>query len=449
MSPTENTVYYEDLHPKKPAQRSENASSTPTASQEKAGASGATTAGVKRQRTINDMFGAPKKTTSGEKEPATKKLRMAGSGGGSNTAKNTNTVQALGSTPLNSIPFNPSAYVAALSADQKRLLALEVATMGKSWLKVLKDEIKKPYFLQLKEFLWSEGVHGPEEDYTRLKIYPSPKNIYSWSNFTPLGKVKVVIIGQDPYHGAGQAHGAFVFFCSRLQHCIYAEIKAEYPSFVPPKHGNLISWANAGVLLINTALTVRAGQAGSHANRGWETFTSRVVAAVDAYGGAALGDAKKTGKGRGVVFLCWGKWAAERVAKLDAKKHLILKSAHPSPMSANRGFLGNGHFKSANKWLAERYGPEGEVDWCSVANPNPPSAAPSTSAPAQASSPPREPSPELAVTPPPDATGDEAEMDALANAEPVTVRAEVVAATADATTTAEDELVGSVSEADE
>lgn len=125
-------------------------------------------------------------------------------------------------------------------------------------------------------------------------------------------------------------------------------------------------------------------------------------------------------------------------------------------MSANRGFLGNGHFKSANKWLAERYGPEGEVDWCSVANPNPPSVTPSTFAPAQASSPAlapassplREPSPELAVTPPPDATGDEAEMDAL-DAEPVTVRAEAEAATTEATMAAEDDLVGSVSEAEE
>ena len=137
MSSTEKTVYYEDLLPTKPAvQQSENVATTPTASQEKAGAAGATTAGVKRQRTLNDMFGAPKKSAGSEKEPAAKKLRMAGSGTGSGAAtpaKNTNTVQALGSTPLNSIPFNPSAYVAALNADQKRLLALEVATMGKSW----------------------------------------------------------------------------------------------------------------------------------------------------------------------------------------------------------------------------------------------------------------------------------------------------------------------------
>lgn len=135
MSPTGDVVYYEDLHPTKPAaQKSENASPGLNASQEKAGA---TTAGVKRQRTLNDMFGAPKKSAGADaKEPAAKKLRLAGSGGGSGTAapaKNTNTVQALGSTSLNSIPFNPSAYVAALNPDQKRLLALEVATMGKSW----------------------------------------------------------------------------------------------------------------------------------------------------------------------------------------------------------------------------------------------------------------------------------------------------------------------------
>lgn len=117
------------------------------------------------------------------------------------------------------------------------------------------------------------------------------------------------------------------------------------------------------MLLLNTCLTVQAGAAGSHSGKGWEEFTDRVVDVVDRYGGANLASG---GRGRGIVFLAWGAWAAKRVAKLDKKKHLILSSAHPSPLSAHRGFFGNGHFKTANGWLEEKYGPEGRVDWCKL-----------------------------------------------------------------------------------
>jgi len=130
---------------------------------------------------------------------------------------------------------------------------------------------------------------------------------------------------------------------------------------------NLTAWAANGVLLLNTCLTVRAGDAGSHAGKGWEQFTDKVVDAVDRYGGASLaGGAALGGRGRGIVFLAWGAWAAKRVAKLDKKKHLILASAHPSPLSAHKGFLGNGHFKKANEWLEAKYGRDGCVDWCTL-----------------------------------------------------------------------------------
>ncbi|EIN03706.1 uracil-DNA glycosylase [Punctularia strigosozonata HHB-11173 SS5] len=236
--------------------------------------------------------------------------------------------------------------------------------MGKSWLKVLKDEIRKPYFLALKRFLLAEGLTGLDAN---CQIYPPPRQIYSWSTHTPLGKVKVVIIGQDPYHGPGQAHGLCfsvlpgVAVPPSLKN-IYAEIKSEYPSFTPPRHGDLTSWADQGVLLLNTFLTVRPGKAGSHGKQGWESFTDKVVDAVDKHGGANLG--AKTGTGRGVVFLCWGAWAAKRTEKLNKSKHLILKSAHPSPLSAHKGFLGNGHFRKANDWLEAKYGPDACVDWC-------------------------------------------------------------------------------------
>jgi uracil-DNA glycosylase len=158
----------------------------------------------------------------------------------------------------------------------------------------------------------------------------------------------------------------------------------------------LSSWAKSGVLLLNTSLTVRAHQAGSHSGKGWEEFTDAVVRIVDQYGGAGLGENRAKGVGNGVVFLCWGAWAAKRVAKLDKRKHLILTSPvrvfcklfgisltslslslqHPSPLSAHRGYLGNGHFKKANEWLREKYGEGSEIDWCKLELPSPADGTP-------------------------------------------------------------------------
>ncbi|KAI0701326.1 uracil-DNA glycosylase [Cytidiella melzeri] len=275
---------------------------------------------------------------------------------------------------LNSIPFSLSGYVGSMSEDEKKLLALECGTMGKSWLKVLKDEIRKPYFLKLKQFLWDQGVRDGNDVPNNLTVYPAPQDIYSWSNLTPLGRVKVVIIGQDPYHGPKQAHGLSfsvphgVTIPPSLRN-IYKEIKNEYPEFNIPQHGNLTAWAQNGVLLLNTCLTVKANTAGSHSGQGWEEFTDKVVDVIDKYGGANLpaqGSSTMAGRGRGIVFLAWGAWAAKRVAKLNQSRHLILASAHPSPLSASRGFLGNGHFKKANEWLEAKYGQDGCVDWCTL-----------------------------------------------------------------------------------
>ncbi|EMD34152.1 hypothetical protein CERSUDRAFT_86888 [Gelatoporia subvermispora B] len=360
MAGTEKVVYLEDLEVTKTSEAvkgeaSEAPSSAQPASTDAKAPAGAepksTGTGLKRQRTLLDMFSRPADPASA---PAAKKIRTDAS--------------SSGLQPLNSVPFSQSEFVDSLTDEEKELLALELETMGKSWLKILKDEIRKPYFLQLKRFLLEQGVRGAADSAKVLKVYPAPKNIYSWSNLTPLGRVKVVIIGQDPYHGAGQAHGLSfsvppgVGIPPSLRN-IYAEIKAEYPGFAPPAHGNLAAWAERGVLLLNTCLTVRAGDAGSHSGKGWEQFTDKVVDAVDRYGGASVAGG---GRGRGIVFLAWGAWAAKRVAKLDKKKHLILTSAHPSPFSAHKGFLGNGHFKKANDWLVARYGPAGAVDWCAL-----------------------------------------------------------------------------------
>ncbi|KAH9989013.1 uracil-DNA glycosylase-like protein [Russula vinacea] len=317
-------------------------------------ASSTSTINGKRQRTLFDMLGSAPSQGS---DTRSKKPKL--------------TASSPGLQSLNSIPFSSTEYVASLTADQKRLLKLECETMGKSWLKVLKDEIRKPYFISLKN---SSGKRAAED----LKVYPARKiyirparaipglTPHGYGHSTeyllmvklyPLGKVRVVMIGQDPYHGPGQAHG----LCFSVPHGvttppslrnIYTEIKAEYEGFVPPKHGNLTAWAEAGVLMLNTCLTVRARSAGSHQGKGWEQFTDRVIEVVDRYGGANLGE--KSGLGQGVVFLAWGSWAAKRVAKLNK---------HPSPLSASRGFFGNGHFQKANDWLEARYGPDGRVDW--------------------------------------------------------------------------------------
>ncbi|THH29989.1 hypothetical protein EUX98_g4201 [Antrodiella citrinella] len=214
--PVEEVVYLEDLvaPTAKPvedtdttpssqgsAKSTDNKSSGPGVAENEKGTSAN---GLKRQRTLVDMFSA---------EPSSsKKLKLEKSGGSAGRIKasssfSTATSASSGSQALNSIPFSLSAYQEALSEQERQLLGLECESMGKSWLKLLKDEIRKPYFIKLKEFLWNQGVKGASDSPASLKIYPAPKNIYSWSNLTPLGRVKVVIIGQDPYHGPGQAHG--------------------------------------------------------------------------------------------------------------------------------------------------------------------------------------------------------------------------------------------------
>ncbi|KIJ52541.1 hypothetical protein M422DRAFT_58685 [Sphaerobolus stellatus SS14] len=328
-------------------------------------------ASVKRQLSIADMF-----SKNATDKPA-KRQKTADADASGTTVKVSG--PAGGVRSLNSIPLNLDAFRASLDEEQQKLLNLELETMGKSWLKVLLNEIKKPYFLSLKRWLHSEGLSdGSSTGGGRsAKIYPPARDIYSWSH-TPLGRVKVVIVGQDPYHGSGQAHGLCFSVPKGVApppslKNIYAELQREYPQFTAPKHGNLTSWAANGVLLLNTCLTVRAGEAGSHSKRGWEEFTDRVVDVIDRYGGANLGrgegeasSTQKAGVSRGVVFLAWGSWAQKRVARLDKKKHLILTSAHPSPLSAYRGFIGNEHFKKANEWLEMRYGADGVVDWCTL-----------------------------------------------------------------------------------
>ncbi|KAG6032225.1 hypothetical protein E4U40_006472 [Claviceps sp. LM458 group G5] len=249
------------------------------------------------------------------------------------------------------VKFDKKKWEGGLTAEQKKLLQLEIDTLDESWLAHLKDEIKSKDFLDLKRFLEKETSAGK-------KWFPPKEDVYSWSRHTPFHNVKVVIVGQDPYHNDNQAHG--LAFSVRpptpappsLKN-MYIALKKDYPAFEsPPNRGGLLTpWADRGVLMLNTCLTVRAHEANSHANRGWERFTQKVIDIVAQ---------KRT---QGVVFIAWGTPAGKRVQKIDRQKHLILQSVHPSPLSASRGFFDCGHFKAANAWLIKRYGQDGEIDW--------------------------------------------------------------------------------------
>lgn len=209
-----------------------------------------------------------------------------------------------------------------------------------SWKELLIDEFNKDYFFKLKQFLINEKANN--------KIYPPSNLIFNAFNKTPFNKIKVVIIGQDPYHGEGQAHG----LCFSVQNGIkippslvniFKELKQEKEiNFNIPKNGNLEKWAEQGVLLLNATLTVRANEAGSHQNKGWEIFTDNIIRLISA-------------KKENIVFLLWGGFAKSKEKLISKNNHYILKSVHPSPLSANRGgWFGNNHFYLTNKFLISK-----------------------------------------------------------------------------------------------
>lgn len=206
--------------------------------------------------------------------------------------------------------------------------------LANDWDEVLAGEFEKPYYLELRKFLIQE--------YRRRTIYPDMYHIFEALKRTPYEKVKVVLLGQDPYHGPGQAHGlAFsvpkgVAPPPSLQN-IFKELARDL-NLPLPSHGCLEGWADQGVLLLNTTLTVRQGQAGSHQGKGWETFTDRVLELINA-------------KATPVVFLLWGRHAQNKEKLITGSHHLVLKTVHPSPLSAHRGFFGCSHFSKANEFL--------------------------------------------------------------------------------------------------
>ena len=214
-----------------------------------------------------------------------------------------------------------------------------------SWLAVLAEEFDQPYMQALKAFLQQEKTAGKV-------IYPQSSNWFAAFDSTPFDQVKVVILGQDPYHGPGQAHG----LCFSVQpgvaippslRNIYQELNQDL-NVAAPGHGGLSGWAEQGVLLLNATLTVEQGNAGAHQGKGWEQFTDKAIQALNE-------------QREGVVFLLWGSYAQKKGAFIDASKHKVLKAPHPSPLSAHRGFLGCRHFSKANRYLEDAG--KTPIDW--------------------------------------------------------------------------------------
>jgi len=213
------------------------------------------------------------------------------------------------------------------------------------WLAALQSEFEQPYMHSLKAFLQAEKASGKE-------IYPPGPLIFNALNSTPLDQVKVVIIGQDPYHGPGQAHGLSFSVPPGVRQPpslknMLKELQRDL-DLPMANHGCLQSWAEQGVLLLNAVLTVEQANAGSHANRGWEVFTSKVIEVINQ-------------RYSNRVFMLWGSYAQRKGQQIDETRHCVLKSVHPSPLSAHRGFIGNGHFSAANDYLVEQG--MAPVDW--------------------------------------------------------------------------------------
>lgn len=210
--------------------------------------------------------------------------------------------------------------------------------LHKSWLKYLQNELSSPYMAELKQFLKSQKENGKT-------IYPKEAEWFIALNATPLDKVRVVILGQDPYHAPKQAHG----LCFSVKHGtrippslvnIYKELQSDL-GITPPNHGNLQAWASQGVLLLNSVLTVEASLAASHKKRGWEKFTDAVIKLVNE-------------QNKPIVFILWGAYAQKKASFVNANKHLVLKSVHPSPLSAHNGFFNTKPFSKTNHFLEQQ-----------------------------------------------------------------------------------------------
>ena len=222
------------------------------------------------------------------------------------------------------------------------------------WQQIIEQEQQQDYYCQLQESITQQSAQG-------ITIFPEEKDVFHAFEFCDLADVKVVVLGQDPYHGVGkgdycnqpQAHGLAFSVTTNIKTPpslvnIYKELVTDIEGFITPTHGNLTSWAEQGVLLLNTVLTVQQGQAHSHAKLGWERFTDEIISQINQYND-------------GCVFILWGAHAQKKGRSIDGSKHLVLNGPHPSPLSAYRGFFGCQHFSKANTWLLNQG--KSAIDW--------------------------------------------------------------------------------------
>ncbi|KAI9501148.1 uracil-DNA glycosylase-like protein [Coemansia spiralis] len=290
----------------------------------------------KKRKTLDAYFGPSKRSGARPTTAGPKSAKAQGK-----TPEPTAETGATAETPKEREPVVPKPS----SEQELQKYRLEYETIDPSWLAHLHSELAKPYFVALKAFLQKESLSK--------EIYPEAKNVYSWSRFAPLDKVRVVILGQDPYHNTGQAHGLAFSVRPQIKTPpslvnIYKALATDYPEFERPPHGYLRGWAEQGVLLLNASLTVEAHKPNSHQGKGWEQFTDRVIQLVNQ-------------NNANVVFMLWGSYAQKKGAHVDTRKHLVLKSVHPSPLSAAKGFFSAGHFRKANEYL-ERHN-LAPIDW--------------------------------------------------------------------------------------
>ncbi|KAJ8286072.1 hypothetical protein GJAV_G00034240 [Gymnothorax javanicus] len=298
------------------------------------------------QKTINSFFSpvakkraldADQEDTKGDAKDnvsSVKKLKP--------TSDNSPSVTPLSPEQLQRIENNKRAALGRLAAHRAP------DGFGESWRKELSAEFGKPYFTRLMSFVSDER--------NQHIIYPPAHQVFTWTQMCPIREVKVVILGQDPYHGPNQAHG----LCFSVQKPVppppslvnmYKELATDIEGFQHPGHGDLTGWAKQGVLLLNAVLTVRAHQANSHKDKGWEAFTDAVVQWLN-------------GNLNGVVFMLWGSYAQKKGISIDRKRHHVLQTVHPSPLSAHRGFFGCGHFSKANE-LLKKSGKQ-PIDWTAL-----------------------------------------------------------------------------------
>ncbi|XP_034548693.1 LOW QUALITY PROTEIN: uracil-DNA glycosylase-like [Notolabrus celidotus] len=297
------------------------------------------------QKTINSFFSpVSKKRLSqdlNEEEEDAKDPKKPKSSA-SEAESSTLTPAPLSPEQLDRIARNKKAALEKLSSAQTP------PGFGESWKEELAAEFRKPYFKQLMSFV--------TEERKRNTVYPPAEQVFTWTQMCEIRDVKVVILGQDPYHGPNQAHG----LCFSVKRPVpsppslenmYKELVTDIEGFKHPGHGDLTGWSRQGVLLLNAVLTVRAHQANSHKDKGWETFTDSVVQWLST-------------NLDGLVFMLWGAYAQKKGAAIDRKRHHVLKAVHPSPLSAHRGFFGCKHFSKANELLKQSG--KSPVDWTSL-----------------------------------------------------------------------------------